>query len=371
LGLSALFDRAFYEQWVFPPLRFLHFNIVQSLAVFYGHNDWHYYLSQGYPLLLTTLLPFALTGLYQTLKQGYPDHARDLAIGIKFQLAVVALAVPFILSFISHKEVRFIYPLLPMLHVLAAQPFAHYFLPAISATFPLRGARERQLKTFILAGLLTANVLIAIFATRYHQTAPLTVMEYLRHEHEIHYLTQPPAESHLTRADTTMTVGFLMPCHSTPWRSHLVSPGIKAWALGCEPPIHLNLSSRAGYRDEADQFHDDPKRFLYKTLGKPPRAKSLLGSKTAKRGLGWEPASRHEGEAWDGKPGVKPWPEYLVFFEAMEHPITDVVKAGGYAECWRGWNAFFHDDWRRRGDIVVWCLRGSLAAGHAGSWWYR
>ena len=30
---------------------------------------------------------------------------------------------------------------------------------------------------------------------------------------------------------------------------------------------------------------------------------------------------------------------------------------GGYAERWRGGNSGLHDDWRRRGDVVVWYLR--------------
>ena len=29
---------------------------------------------------------------------------------------------------------------------------------------------------------------------------------------------------------------------------------------------------------------------------------------------------------------------------------------GGYKECKRIWNSRVHDDWRRTGDVVVWCL---------------
>lgn len=44
-----------------------------------------------------------------------------------------------------------------------------------------------------------------------------------------------------------VSVGFLMPCHSTPWQSRLHRPdletiegsgeGGKAWFIGCEPPV--------------------------------------------------------------------------------------------------------------------------------------
>jgi phosphatidylinositol glycan class B len=115
LAKSAILDRMFYGKWVFPPLRFLYFNIAQSLAVFYGQNDWHYYLSQGLPLLLTTLLPFGLTDIYRALK----TPPSDLKSTIRYQLASLIIFIPLTLSLISHKEVRFIYPLLPPLHILA------------------------------------------------------------------------------------------------------------------------------------------------------------------------------------------------------------------------------------------------------------
>lgn len=121
LLLSTFIDRLYYQQWTFPPFRFLYFNIAQSLAVFYGRNDWHYYISQGYPLLLTTLLPFGAIGIYQSLfppdfSPQYSNYS-PFTRAVKCQLATTTILVPFVLSFISHKEVRFIYPLLPLLHV--------------------------------------------------------------------------------------------------------------------------------------------------------------------------------------------------------------------------------------------------------------
>jgi phosphatidylinositol glycan class B len=345
-------------------LRFLYFNIVQSLAVFYGRNEWHYYLSQGYPLLLTTLCPFGIIGIYQSLFS--PDvfspysHYSPTTKAIKYQLAAITVMVPLILSFIPHKEVRFIYPLLPLLHILAAAPFTMFFLPAVSPAIP-RSSRL-QPKRLLLGLLVLANVVIAIFTTTSHQTAPLTVMSYLRDQHSRNYLSQPPS-GFLVPAPSIMTVGFLMPCHSTPWRSHLVHPSIKAWALTCDPPVNLNISQRVSYLDEADQFYGNPKGFLAKTLGNPPELKrrqsSWLGwfisGTKVERGFGRPDLI--EADAWDGREGRKTWPEYLVFFEQMEPTMKAVLKDSAYRECWRGWNSYGHDDWRRKGDMVVWCLR--------------
>ena len=121
-------------------------------------------------------------------------------------------------------------------------------------------------------------------------------------------------------------MGFLMPCHSTPWRSKLVHPGLKAWALGCEPPLHLAARSKAReeYRDEADRFYDDPGRFLKDEVSTRER----------------------------------PWPRYIVGFEGIEGVLREYyegeMKGHVVMERWRGFSSQWHDDDRRRGDIVVW-----------------
>ena len=362
--LSTFVDRLYYEQWTFPPLRFLYFNIAQSLAVFYGKNDWHYYLSQGYPLLLTTFLPFGCIGIWQSLfpPERPPEYLNDSTSTktIKYQIATMVVLVPSVLSFISHKEVRFVYPILPLLHILAAVPFTTFFLPGVSLAIP-RTSRFTA-KRLLLALLLIVNVTIAFVTTTSHQTAPLTVMTYVRNQHTKYYLTQPPSDF-LKPAPSTMTVGFLMPCHSTPWRSHLVHPSVRAWALTCEPPVNMNASARAHYLDEADRFYADPKQFLATTLGNPPVLKkpraswfSWFGSRRRlKKELGRE--GMIDTDAWDGREGPKSWPEYLVFFEQMEPTMKEVLMGSAYRDCWRGWNSWAHDDWRRKGDIVVWCLR--------------
>ena len=352
-------DQLYYQHWTFPTLRFLYYNVAQSLAVFYGSNPWHYYLSQGYPLLLTTYLPFAGFGLYTALKSLRSHRARNGSPSIQTQMAIVSIAIPLVLSLISHKEVRFIYPLLPILHVLSAPPAIECFEPALRFR-PSSGLTSwSEIRPWLLVLVLGINVHIAIFTTQSHQLGPLSVMTYLRHEHEAHFLSQPPAAAHMPQADTTMTVGFLMPCHSTPWRSHLVHPGIKAWALGCEPPVDLDPAARREYLDEADCFYADPKHFLKQTLGEAPKRKSILGGKLPQRGT----SADVQDAAWDGRPGRKVWPEYLVFFAALEPTIKEATKNSGYAECWRGWSSWVHDDWRRKGDIVVWCLHGADRGG--------
>ncbi|KAL2822779.1 Alg9-like mannosyltransferase family-domain-containing protein [Aspergillus cavernicola] len=335
LSLSLIADRFFYGFWTFPPLRFLYFNIAQSLAVFYGKNDWSYYVSQGYPLLLTTALPFTLIGLYRTLKSP-PSPAKEKS-SILAQLASVSLAMPGFLSFVTHKEVRFIYPLLPALHILSASPLVDFFLPAIATT-----DRRYLPRRLTLIFLLLVNVVIAMYTTLFHASGVISVLSYLREQHQTHGIASSSALRY-----GGITAGFLMPCHSTPWRSHFVEPTIHAWALSCEPPVDFSEDEKAIYRDEADQFYDNPYQFLRDNmvggLRHVPRRPSYLTPSNSQR----PPTQMYTPHEW---------PDYLIFFAQLEPTLHSTLRSSLYDECWRTYNTAWHDDRRRRGDVVVWCL---------------
>lgn len=345
MTFSTVADRFFYGFWTFPPLRFLYFNIAQSLAVFYGRNNWHYYVTEGYPLLLTTLIPFAIPGLYFTLTTQEPSASNRVQTNIRVQLAMICALMPFVLSFISHKEVRFIYPLLPSLHILAAPRLVQFFGPAVTSS-----SHAYTTKRLTLLFLIFVNGIIALYTSIYHASGPLNVLDYLRRQHETHFSSHnmvTPLSSVSPAPESGITVGFLMPCHSTPWRSHMIYPSIHAWALSCEPPIGLNETQKAAYRDEADQFYDDPDAFLRQNmvggLRHLPRRPSYV---TGSQSLASFPES----------PTLHEWPDYLVFFAQLEPTMHQLIRFSSYRECWRTWNTAWHDDWRRRGDIVVWCL---------------
>ncbi|KAG5951482.1 glycosylphosphatidylinositol anchor biosynthesis [Claviceps sorghi] len=337
LALSALSDYFFFGFWTFPPYNWLTFNISKSLAVFYGRNPWHYYLSQGLPLLCTTSLPFALLGLFKptTTESSSVNKANILRALSSTVFTTIAA-----LSSISHKEVRFIYPLLPILSIIAAPAASSFFTipPAPAATSSQSASARRRIrnKPWLLAALAT-NLILAGYLSFLHQPAPLSVLSFLRNEYDrIH----PPPAQPMTRTShqppspsppTELFALFLMPCHSTPWRSHLYHPGLDAYALTCEPPLHTlpNTPERENYRDEADRFYDNPAEFLKTELFAPDRGMRI--------------------------------PRYIVGFEGIESRLgeflnTEEGKALGIKlrRIWSGFNGFFNEDWRRRGRILVW-----------------
>ncbi|KLU89021.1 GPI mannosyltransferase 3 [Magnaporthiopsis poae ATCC 64411] len=347
LVVSLLSDRFYFGFWTFPPFQWLHFNLTQALAVFYGRNDWHYYLSQGLPLLTTTFLPFALMGLYKSTGLATSSNAvRALSFAVFATIGA--------LSTITHKEVRFIYPLLPILDVIAAPHVCSYFLSeptsstSTSASPRARAAARPILKRkALLATLLGINVTIAGVLSVLHQPAVLSVLNFLRGEYEnlnpggpalrqtSHGPSNPSYGNSAPGLDEPFVL-FLTPCHSTPWRSHLVYPGLQARALTCEPPLHTQPGTRERdeYMTEADRFYANPDSFL-------------------------------AGEMW---PGISPSdasqiPRYIVGFEGIQDDLlrffdSPTGSGAGLAikprRVWEGWNGFFNEDPQRRGKLVVW-----------------
>ena len=307
LLVSAFSDRLYFGEWTFPPYQWLHFNLAQDLAVFYGRNDWHYYLSQGLPLLLTTFTPFALIALWNS----------TTASGLPFLFATTIFTTLASLSLISHKEVRFISPLLPLLHILAAPTISSFFYTSSIRTNTRTGPTTEfhARRTPLLTLILLANIAIAGYTTFWHQSGALSVTNFLRSEYESLALdplgvsiSDPEAYAYQTRGWTParrrtpgaapfdedeVFAAFLMPCHSTPWRSRLFYPALKAWALTCEPPLTIPAGeAREAYRDEADRFYDDPVGFLEREVNTRER----------------------------------PWPRYVVGFEGVGEWVREYYE---------------------------------------------
>jgi GPI mannosyltransferase 3 len=281
--------------------------------VFYGRNRWDYYVTEGLPLLLTTALPFALWGVYKAAAKTYGSKISTTSADRVKSLVLTVVFTIFSLSLVSHKEVRFLYPLLPALNIIAAGPATRFF------------SRKSTVRNALLFVLVLFNFVFAWYVTQVHQRGVIDVMHHLRTTHEAR------VDAAAMQDNVTTIVGFFMPCHSTPWRSHLIHADIDAWALTCEPPLNVPLHERAAYLDEADQFYADPAAWMNANLGNP----KLAG---------------------DSSTVAKRWPEQVVFFEQLLPVMVEHLKGTAYKECWRGFNTHWHDDSRRKGDVIVFCI---------------
>ncbi|TIB89557.1 Alg9-like mannosyltransferase [Wallemia mellicola] len=229
-------------------------NILNSISHFYGTNSVFYYFIQGWPLLLNTSAIYAIKGFIQ----ARTPNEKCLQYTIIF--------VTLVYSLLAHKEWRFIQPLLPFAMVLAA---------------------SKMHITRKIVILLSLGILPALYLMTTHMRGQVEVMEWL------------------SASDNISSVGFYMPCHSTPWQSHLHRPDISLYSLQC-PPI--------GYNEE-DAFYASPQVFM-------------------------------KGKQME---------DIVVVFEALFLDFPDSLEYLGkkYHPIHRISNSIIHEDSRRRGDIVI------------------
>ena len=219
LGVLLGMDRLYYGHWQLTPLHFVQFNLVQGLSSFYGEHPWHWYITQGVPVMFGTQLVLLLPGVYYGAHHS-PATRHTL---------LVALTYIAVFSMLGHKEFRFLYPVLPLL-----LPFAGFGVDW--CRHRLSPGWRRGLTWM----LLWTQLLPGVYLNSVHQRGVVDVMQWLS-----------------TASDVTRVV-FLMPCHSTPFRAAVHRP-VHMQFLTCEPPLH---STRTNHVDQADQFYTDPLPFL-------------------------------------------------------------------------------------------------------------
>lgn len=341
LAVFAL-DSAFYGKPTLSLLNFLRVN-ASAVSLFYGSSPWHYYLSQALPILCSTSLPFVLHGMHLAM-QNNEKNLKTMFGCIFWTLAVF--------SFVGHKEWRFLHPLLPMLHIFASRSLVElYHRSAKAEVKVLREKRKNAIsKTFSLPirtrdlCLLLLAVPASIYVVFFHCVGQIKVMSYLR--------SLPP--------ENLTSVGFLTPCHSTPWQAYLHRPELAApgrmWALGCEPP--LGLQHPNDYKDQTDIFFEAPLEYMrthfpsrvdtsYPPSAFPSSVPNVTFVETLQvmeqSSRSWDLGWRHE------------WPQYIVLFGALlrEPGVLGLFRNQGYEEVWKG-GFEWEGEGQRRGAVRVW-----------------
>ncbi|EDL84114.1 phosphatidylinositol glycan, class B (predicted), isoform CRA_c [Rattus norvegicus] len=262
-SLSLIIDRIFFGQWTLVQFNFLKFNVLQNLGTFYGSHPWHWYFSQGFPVVLGTHLPFFIHGCFLA-----PRRLNILLLAVLWTLLVY--------SMLGHKEFRFIYPVLPFCMVFCGYSLAH-----------LKAWRKAA-----LSFLLLSNVLLALYTGLVHQRGTLDVMSHIQ---KVCPRGPDPAPA---------SVFIMMPCHSTPYYSHVHCP-LSMRFLQCPP----DLTGKTQYLDEADTFYLNP--------------------------LGWLQQEFHSNVSL---------PTHLVTFNVLEKEIHAFLTSGNYERT----ATFFHTHWPER-----------------------
>lgn len=206
-------------------LTFIHQNVFRNISAFYGGTNLSYHLVQSLPIMLfpiwwwwaqgfvACLLPKSvLPNRLHTLDR--PPGMRTLARALLFTIAVLSLS--------PHSEWRFLHPLLPSLLLYALPPLHRSFVPLMPGCYRLvRSIRQyTRISKFPFFLCLFAPLAPWLYLNLAHGKAQVQVMNVLQRG-ELGHVSSLVA---------------LMPCHSTPWSSHL-HRDIEGWFLTCEPPL--------------------------------------------------------------------------------------------------------------------------------------
>uniref|UniRef100_A0A8C1GET3 Mannosyltransferase n=1 Tax=Cyprinus carpio TaxID=7962 RepID=A0A8C1GET3_CYPCA len=100
-----------FLKWILVQWNFLKFNVLHNVAVFYGAHPWHWYFTQGLPVVLGRHLPLFLHGCSLATKKH-----RILVITVLWTTAIYIL--------LAHKEFRFVYPVLPFCMIFSGMSLA-------------------------------------------------------------------------------------------------------------------------------------------------------------------------------------------------------------------------------------------------------
>lgn len=147
VGVNLLLDYLFYHQFVFTPYEYFHVNITEGKAAEFGTSSPLYYIVMLLLVVGTPPLSFLL--FYYSLKGAVKKYRQPLV------WAVVVFIIGHCL--VGHKEERFLFPIVPVLPILAG-----WGLPSLLVWYQRATAGVRRFLKGILYVSVALNTLTLI-----------------------------------------------------------------------------------------------------------------------------------------------------------------------------------------------------------------
>ncbi|KAK4490478.1 hypothetical protein RD792_001155 [Penstemon davidsonii] len=312
LGITFLLDRQIYGSWVFVPLNFLKFNFLSSGGDYYGTHPWHWYMTQGFTVMLFTHIPFSLAGIIKSRKSklsgliawvlgiysllGHKEFRYFLEV-IFFFSVIKSLVIESLIRshYLQTPNIRFVLPVLPIALMFSGYSLANLRQHELSK----KKKRLPKLQMAVLF-LLVTNLPMALYMSLVHQRGTEDVMNYLSKE---------------ASEDRVKGILFLTPCHATPYYSTL-HHNLPMRFLDCTP------SEDKGVMDESDQFLMNPVGF-----------------------------ATDFARNWS-------LPSYIVLFDSQEKILKEFLVLQHFHEIRRFFHAHFKVDRELQASVVVYALSG-------------
>lgn len=113
IPLTLLIDSFFWQEISWPELEVLLFNTYENRSSEWGTSPWHWYFSNA--------LVKILTGQVLLLICGVLSHSKRISIDVRvIHILFPTLSFMILYSFLPHKELRFLFPIVPGINILAA-----------------------------------------------------------------------------------------------------------------------------------------------------------------------------------------------------------------------------------------------------------
>ena len=303
LLLSLAIDRVFYGEWTFVIWNFLEFNVFKGLDKLYGTHPFYWYFTEGFTTVLGVFVPFLLHGIRKAWALPREDASqRDAGFGDPRVLGYAMLWAMIIYSFGGHKEFRFVLPLLPM-----ALVYCGYALDVICRAAskwkeksPSPAAVQWGQRS--VAVIVAVNAVMAAYLSFVHQKSPISVMRFLRNEG-------------ISNSRDLKRVHFLMPCHSTPYYSHL-HRNVPMWFIDCSPPYMVEPPSARRDLQQVKYFERNPLAFvneIYSSVEKGGETDPAISTEGV-----WVKWKHHE------------LPSHMVTFDSFERSLLPFFQRHGY-----------------------------------------
>jgi alpha-1,6-mannosyltransferase len=113
IPLTVLIDSFFWQEATWPELEVLFFNTYENRSSEWGTSPWHWYF--------TSALVKILTGQILLFVCGIISNSNKLVIDVRIShILFPILSFIALYSLLPHKELRFLFPVLPGINILAA-----------------------------------------------------------------------------------------------------------------------------------------------------------------------------------------------------------------------------------------------------------
>lgn len=244
LAISMSVDFMFYGKWTLTPLNFFLFNVLKGHSAIFGTHPWHWYFSTAFPVVslpFTLILPLLLS----------PSVWKRMATPARWRVGIMCFSIVFtmaVYSLVPHKELRFFYPVVPLMIIIAAFLYLHHpWLLQKQAGGP------SQPRFWLFMFFVVTNVLTYLIISVGYRRGTLDVMAEVR------------SGAVLTNNDGTPKViehlDILTGCYATAGYSYVHGRVKNLRTMDCTPVV-VNEATSETLPTERDVFGDYPVEFV-------------------------------------------------------------------------------------------------------------